>query len=321
MSKDTQERFCYTQNRELSWLRFDRRVLEEAADSSVPALERLKFISIFSNNLDEFFMVRVGSLFDLARMTPDVTDNKTGWTASEQLRRIYSSVPGLLSMKRQIYTSVMEELGQIGIQDVSIETLDAGELKYINRFFKEEMLPILSPILIGPNHPIPHLVNKRLYAASLLESKKDHKAVGIVPLPESLPPFLLLPNGKRFVRAENILLHWLPTLFGACTVKESCILCVTRNADISFDDEKFEDNEENFRLQMKKLLKQRDHLAVVRLELGTSVSSEFEERLFSLVRVDKEQVFVDVCPLNMRYVFRLAGELSKEISTRLLYPS
>lgn len=120
------------------------------------------------------------------------------------------------------------------------------------------MLPILSPILIGSNHPIPHLVNKRLYAAALLESKKDHKAVGIVPLPESLPPFILLPNGKRYVRTENILLHWLPTLFGACTVKESCILCVTRNADISFDDEKFDDNEEDFRRQMKKLLKQRD---------------------------------------------------------------
>ncbi|MGN1409103.1 MAG: polyphosphate kinase 1 [Eubacteriales bacterium] len=320
MSKDTQERFCYTQNRELSWLRFDKRVLEEAADPSVPALERLKFVSIFSSNLDEFFMVRVGSLFDLARMTPDDTDNKSGWTASEQLRHIYRAVPGLLAMKKQIYSSVMDELSHSGIQDVSPDTLDTGEMKFISRFFKSEMLPILSPILIGSNHPIPHLVNKHLYAAALLESKKDRKAVGIVPLPESLPLFLLLPDGKRYVRTENILLHWLPTLFGACSVKESCILCVTRNADISFDDEKFDDNEEDFRRQMKKLLKKRDHLAVVRLELGIPVSSEFQEKLSSLVRVEKEQVCVDVCPLNMRYVFRLAGELSKDVSARLLYP-
>ena len=175
--------------------------------------------------------------------------------------------------------------------------------------------------MIAPNHPVPHLVNKRLYAAALLESKKGHRAVGIVPVPDSAPPYLLLTDGKRFVRTENILLRWLPTLFDAYTVRESCILAVTRNADISFDDEKFEDNEEDFRRQMKKLLKQRDHLAVVRLELGRTVSEEFQKILFMLVRVQTHQVFVDECPLNMRYVFRLIGELPKERSSRLLYPS
>ena len=172
MPKNFEEPYRYTQNRELSWLRFDRRVLEEAADPGVPALDRLKFVSIFSSNLDEFFMVRVGSLFDLAHMTPDNTDNKTDWTPAEQLHHIYRVIPGLLAMKQQIYTAVMETLAQSGIQDVSPETLDAGELKQINRFFKTELLPILSPIVIVPNHPVPHLVNKRLYAAALLESKK-----------------------------------------------------------------------------------------------------------------------------------------------------
>ena len=173
MPKNSEGPYRYTQNRELSWLRFDRRVLEEAADSGVPALERLKFVSIFSSNLDEFFMVRVGSLFDLAHMTPDDTDNKTGWTPAEQLQRIYRAVPGLLAMKKQIYHAVMEELQRSGVQDVSAEALDASDLKQVNRFFKTELLPVLSPIVIAPNHPVPHLVNKKLYAAALLESKRD----------------------------------------------------------------------------------------------------------------------------------------------------
>ena len=320
MPKNFERQYRYTQNRELSWLRFDRRVLEEAADADVPALERLKFVSIFSSNLDEFFMVRVGSLFDLARMTPDDTDNKTGWTPSGQLRHVYRAIPGLLAMKKQIYTAVTEALAQSGIRDAAPETLDAGELKQLGRFFKTELLPVLSPIVIAPNHPVPHLVNKNLYAAALLESKKGHKVIGIVPVPDSAPPYLLLADGKRFVRTENILLRWLPTLFDAYTVKESCVLAVTRNADISFDDEKFEDDEEDFRRQMKKLLKQRDHLAVVRLELSAAVSPEFRRMLSALVRVQAHQVFVDTCPLNMRYVFRLIGELPKEASARLLYP-
>ena len=321
MPKNTQEQYRYTQNRELSWLRFDRRVLEEAADPSVPALERLKFVSIFSSNLDEFFMVRVGSLFDIARMTPDDRDNKTGWTLEEQLHHIYRAVPGLLAMKGQIYNGVMEELGRSQIADVSPDALDAGAMKHLNRFFKAELLPVLSPILIGPNHPVPHLVNKNLYAAALLESKKGHKAVGIVPVPDNVPPYLLLSDGTRFVRTENILLRWLPTLFDAYSVKESCILAVTRNADISFDDEKFEDSEADFRRQMKKLLKQRDHLAVVRLELSAPVSGEFQSILSSLVRVQTHQIFVDTSPLNLRYVFRLIGELPKDRSVRLLYPA
>ena len=321
MSKNPAKQYGCTQNRELSWLRFDRRVLEEAADPAVPALERLKFVSIFSSNLDEFFMVRVGSLFDLARMTPNDTDNKTGWTAAEQLRHIYRAIPPLLTMKQQIYAAVMEALAREGIQDVPPEALDAGELKQINRFFKAELLPVLSPTLLGPNHPVPHLVNKNLYAAALLESKKGHKAVGIVPVPDSAPPFLLLSGGKRFVRTENILLRWLPALFDAYAVKESCVLAVTRNADISFDDEKFEDNEENFRRQMKKLLKRREHLAVVRLELSTAVSAEFQRMLSALVRVQTHQVFADSSPLNMRYVFRLIDQLPKEASVRLLYPA
>ena len=321
MQENTQKRYRYTQNRELSWLRFDQRVLEEAADPSVPALERLKFISIFSSNLDEFFMVRVGSIFDLAHMTPDDRDNKSGWTPEEQLHHIYEVIPGLLTMKKQIYSAVMEELGRSGIQDVEMEQLDASELKLVNHFFKTELLPVLSPILIGPNHPVPHLTNKRIYGVALLEDKKGHKAIGIVPMPETAAPFLMLSDGKRYVRTENILLRWLPTMFDAYTVKERCVLAVTRNADISFDDDKFDDNEADFRNQMTKLLKLRDHLAVMRVELNTQISGEFRKLLSSVVRVETHEVFVDKCPLNMRYVFRLIGALPKELSMRLQYPA
>ena len=320
MPKNTEEQDRFTQNRELSLLRFNRRVLEEAADPAVPVLERLKFVSIFSNNLDEFFMVRVGSLFDISHMTPEDKDNKTGWKPTEQLRHIYHAIPGLLKMKEQIYTAIMEELADSGVRDMLPEELDNNELKQVNRFFKAELLPVLSPILLGPNHPIPHLVNKHLYATALLENKKGRRAVGIVPIPDSAPPYLLLADGKRFVRTENILLHRLPVLFDDYTMKESCILAVTRNADISFDEEKFEDNEEDFRLHMKKLLKKRDHLAVVRMELSSEVSGEFRKILSAPVRVENHQVFADTCPINMQYVFRLIGDLPKELSVRLSYP-
>ncbi|MGN1277600.1 MAG: RNA degradosome polyphosphate kinase, partial [Floccifex sp.] len=268
MSENTNKQYSYTQNRELSWLRFNQRVLEEAADTSIPVLERLKFISIFASNLDEFFMVRVGSLFDIAHISPEEKDNKTGWSALEQLQQIYHTVPGLIELKKQIYKAVVGALKKSGIEDVSIECLDENEYKEIHRFYKAEMLPILSPILIGAHHPVPHLVNKRLYVSALLENKKEKQAIGIVPVPDSVSPYILLSDGKRFVRTENILLHYLPTLFHSYSVKESCVLSVTRNADISFDDEKFEDSEEDFRHQVKKLLKQRDHLSVIRLELN-----------------------------------------------------
>lgn len=160
MSKNTERNDHYTQNRELSWLRFDQRVLEEAADPEVPVWERLKFVSIFSSNLDEFFMVRVGSLFDIARISPEETDNKTGLTAAQQLQEIYRAMPGLLTMKAEIYRAVLDRLRQFGVADLSIRQLDGQETKLCSRFFKDEMLPILSPILIGPHHPVPHLVSK-----------------------------------------------------------------------------------------------------------------------------------------------------------------
>lgn len=314
------ERYRYTQNRELSWLRFNQRVLEEAADESNPLLERLKFVAIFSSNLDEFFMVRVGSLFDLAAVSPEAVDNKTGMTPIQQLRRIYETVPGLIEQKKRIYAGVRAALAEAGVEDVTYPSQSAQEEKTVDRYFKADILPILSPIIIGSHHPVPHLVSKQLYVAARLQDKKGKSAVGILPVPQSLPAYVALPDSDlRFIRTEEILLHWAPTLFGAYQVLETCLISVTRNADISFDEEKFEDTEEDFRKQVLKLLKKRGRLAVVRMELNHEISEQFFTRLTKLVQVDGEQCFVDPCPLQMGYVFTLAGALSRGKAKRLSY--
>lgn len=323
MPKDAQiadDKYTYTQNRELSWLRFNQRVLEEAGDRSNPPLERLKFVSIFSSNLDEFFMVRVGSLFDVLKMSPDETDNKSGLTPSEQLSRVYHAIPGLTELKKQIYASVVSDLAQYGVADLLPSELSAAEQKYVNRCYRSNILPILSPIIIGSHHPAPHLVNKCLYIAVLLRGKKDKGSIGLVPVPEALPPYIRTSDSElRFIRTENIILQWAPTLFGSYQVEESCIVCVTRNADLSFDEEKFEDSDIDFRSRVTKLLKKRDTLAVVRLEISRRIPEDFITRLTNLTGVEKHQIYFDTCPLNMKYVFRLAGELPPDKASPLLY--
>ena len=321
MREGAGKQYAYTQNRELSWLRFNRRVLEEAGDRSNPPLERLKFTAIFSSNLDEFFMVRVGSLFDIAHMSPTALDNKSGLSSAGQLEKIYGTIPGLIALKKRVYASVAEALAAEDVCDLPFTALTEGEQKFINRYFKGQILPILSPIIIGSRHPVPHLVNKQLYAAALLRDKKGRSSLGIVPIPETLPPYVLLPGSDgRFIRTENILLRRMPGLFGSYQVCESCVICVTRNADISFDDEKFDDSEEDFRSRVLKLLKKRDSLSVMRLEISEKISEPFLSSLTALVHVEKRQIYFDSCPLNMKYVYQLAGDLPPQKAQALLYP-
>lgn len=323
MPKDTlvqPEQYAYTQNRELSWLRFNQRVLEEANDKINPPLERLKFIAIFSSNLDEFFMIRAGSLFDISLISPAEIDNKSGMTSSEQLDKIYNAIPGLIKLKQQIYASVVFDLAQCGVADLLFSELGAAEQKFVNRYFKSSILPIISPIIIGSHHPVPHLVNKHLYVAALLKDKKGKSSVGIVPIPEMLPAYVRMPETEiRYIRVENIVLHWAPTLFGAYQVVESCIVSVTRNADISFDSEKFEDNEEDFRIRVMKLLKKRDSLSVMRLEISAHVSDDLIESLTKLISVEKRQIYIDTCPLSMKYVYQISKEPPPAKAQALLY--
>ena len=314
--------YTYTQNRELSWLRFNERVLDEAADETVPLVERLKFVSIFSSNLDEFFMVRVGSLFDLSVLSPNEQDNKTGWTPKEQLEEVYRAVPALLVKKEQVYRTLCRQLEEKGICDVSFEQLTETERTFVRRYYKANILPVLSPQVIDSLHPFPHLLNKAIYIALRLRGKKENMtALGLLPMANDLPMVLHLPESRgRFIRMEEILLHYAPSLFGKNKVEEQCLICVTRNADINFDDEKFDDHETDFRMRMSKLLKKRAHLCVVRLEIGGKISQEFFQLLKDRIAVESHQIYFDSTPLNMKYVFDLPSHLSEETKSEVCFP-
>ena len=268
-SDKTAGTYSCTQNRELSWLRFNRRVLEEAGDDTVPLLERLKFISIFTSNLDEFFMVRVGNLFDLSLVSPGEIDNKTGMTPMEQLEAVYSVIPGLIEIKNRLYNDVAALLRREGVCDLEMEELEPAERKYVNTYYKAKILPVLSPQIVDAHHPFPHLINKGLYVAALLRSKKGAASLGFLPVPPQLPAFLSMPDSPgRFIRMETMLRHWAPSLFGEFKLESSCVLCVTRNADLSLDAEMLEEGGEDIRARMSKLLKKRASQSVVRLELS-----------------------------------------------------
>ena len=303
-------RYACTQNRELSWLRFNRRVLEEAGDGTVPLLERLKFISIFTSNLDEFFMVRVGNLFDLSLVSPDEIDNKTGLTPAGQLEEIYSVIPGLIEIKNRLYTEVDALLRQQGICDLTMDELSPEERKFVSTYYKAKLLPLLSPQIVDTHHPFPHLANKALYVAALLRGKKGMASLGFLPVPEKLPAFLSMPGApSRYLRMETILHHWAPTLFGGFKLENSCILCVTRNADLDLDMELLEGGGEDIRSRMSKLLKKRASQSVVRLELSKKIGGEFLKLLKSRIRVESHQTYFDQSPLDMKYVYSLIRSL------------
>ena len=313
--------YRYTQNRELSWLRFNRRVLEEAGDEATPLLERLKFISIFTSNLDEFFMVRVGGLFDLSLVSPGQIDNKTGETPMEQLQEIYHVIPGLIEIKDQLYGNVAALLRKQGICDLEMEELTPEEKRYVSTYYKARILPVLSPQIVDSRHPFPHLANKALYVAALLRNRKGSASLGFVPVPGSLPAFLNMPGDPgRFVRMETILHHYALSLFGEYKPEASCILCATRNADLSFDKElPAEGGDEDLRSSMSKLLKKRASLSVVRLELSKKIGGEFLKLLKSRVRVESRQVYFDEAPLDMKYVFDLIKSLPAERAALLSF--
>ena len=285
----------YTQNRELSWLAFNDRVLEEAKDPTVPLLERLKFVAIFTSNLDEFFMIRVGSLYDIVSMGNTASDSRTGMTAQEQLERIYAAVPPLYQKRDQIYGELKQEMSAYGICSLRTKELEPQERKYLKTYFKEQILPMLSPQIVDPNHPFPHLLNKEIYVVANL-TRKGQTMMGIVPVSSMLPEVVYLPGSDlRFVRMENIILEYLELIFEQYTVSDKNYICVTRNADISPDDELF-DVEEDFRYHMKKLLHKRQRMAVVRLETAGPLEEKLESTLCRRCNITKKQIFQTCLP-------------------------
>lgn len=313
--------YSFTQSRELSWLRFNRRVLEEAGDGTVPLLERLKFISIFTSNLDEFFMVRVGNLFDLSLVSPGEIDNKTGLTPTGQLDEIYSVIPGLIEMKSRLYADVAALLRQEGVCDLAMDELSPEERKFVSTYYKAKVLPVLSPQIVDARHPFPHLANKALYVAGLMRSKKGTASLGFLPVPTGLPAFLSMPGDPgRFIRMETVLSHYAPQLFGEFKLESSCVLCVTRNADLNLDTELLEESGEDIRSRMSKLLKKRASQSAVRLELSRKMSGEFMRLLKGRVGLENKQIYIDQAPLDMHYVYDLAKTLPEAKAAALRFP-
>ena len=250
----------YTQNRELSWLKFNQRVLQEAKDQSVPLLERMKFVSIFTSNLDEFFMIRVGSLFDMASMGDHSVDSRSGLTPKQQLEKIYEAVAPLYKERDKTYADIKKQLQPYGVCSLTIKELEQQERKYIKKYFKEQILPVLSPQIVDSKHPFPHLISNQIYVIAYVFDE-GKKMVGIVPVPHFVPEIVYLPgNDIRFIRIENVIKEYLELVFEHYEVSDKNFIRITRNADISPEDEGF-DEDDDFRNRMKKTLHKRRRMA------------------------------------------------------------
>ena len=313
----------YTQNRELSWLAFNERVLAEAADESVPLLERLKFASIFTSNLDEFFMIRVGSLFDLMGVEPGRRDSRSGMTPEEQLHAIYDAVRPLYREREAVCLGLERLLRRYDICRLEWKELSGSEKKYCQRYFHSEVEPIISPQIVDMHHPFPHLKNNVLHIGAWVKYR-SRDVFGVIPMPEALPGVLFLPcdEGLRYIHMEELLLHHAGDIFANYDVRAKCVFRVTRNADINPEDEAFDmDENDDFRKKMRKALRQRTRLAPVRLELSERISGDFLEYLKKRLPVTDEQVFFTSAPLRLDYAFSLAGKLADpELRRALTYP-
>lgn len=309
----------YTQNRELSWLQFNARVLEEAEDEELPLLERLKFLAIFTSNLDEFFMIRVGSLTDLSHLEKKSVDSKSGWTPEEQLQRIYAAVRPLYTRRDRVHEVLSEALCREGLCRVEAFSLQNGQMKAIRHYFRNMVEPVLSPQIVDAHHPFPHLEGKVLHIAARLKVGKG-EMLGLIPVPASLPALVPLPGEEgKLVPMESILLHFADQVFGMYEVLEKVCFCITRNADVDPRDEAF-DVEEDFRRKMEKVLRQRRRLGVVRVEVSAPLSSSMESWFRERFDVKPHQIFVTKAPMRMDYAFSLGERLPREQRERLSDP-
>lgn len=308
----------YTQNRELSWLKFNQRVLEEAQDPSVPLLERMKFVAIFTSNLDEFFMIRVGSLFDMAAADPKAVDSRSGMTPSQQLEKIYEAVAPLYKERDKTYAEIKKQLHPYGVCGLDFKELEQSEKKYVKKYFKEQVLPVLSPQIVDANHPFPHLLNKELYVTAMLK-QNNRTMLGIVPIPNFISDILYLPGHDiRYIRMEKVIMEYLNLVFGQYEVTEKNYICVTRNADIAPDDEALEVNDD-FRYLMKQTLHKRKRMAVVRLEIAEKLNTETEKYFCEKFNITKRQIFRTKMPMKLDYMFAISGNLPDSMKRALIY--
>ena len=303
-------------NRELSWLKFNERVIDEADDSRVPLCERLTFVSIFNSNLDEFYMVRVGSLYDQMLLAKESKqerttgfDNKSMMTAEQQLEAVFTETRELLHKKDRIYNKLMYEFDKQGVKLISFNDVEYSDAVYLENYFNKSILPILSPQVIGKKNPFPFLKNKEIYAVALLGSKNNDK-IGLVPCSNGIFDRLIpIPSDSRkYMLVEELILHFLPKIFKKYGVKSKSLIRIIRNADIDMD-EAFFDEDMDYRDTMEQLIKERRRLCPVKLEYSRVLDDKVISALCSELKLDKKQVFYSESPLEMSFISKIQDDL------------
>lgn len=314
--------FSYTQNRELSWLRFDNRVLDEAFDETVPLFERLKFVSIFESNLDEFLMVRVGGLSDLAELKKQPVDNKSNMTASEQVDAVMAELPGLLTRWESIFKSIEGKLDTLGVHRARIDSLTPEERTFVTRYFQAYVSPVISPLVIDPRHPFPNLRNGALYLACGLDGATDEESLlGLIEIPASMNRVVEIPSPTgtySYILLEDVILACLDSCFGSYKPLDRALIRVTRNADIDPDGEGVEE-EEDYRQHMKRILKKRLRLQPVVLAVSGSLEKATLKTIRKALELSRRSVFTCDIPLNLGYVFGIEGKIPEHLRNELLF--
>ena len=299
-------------NRELSWLKFNERVLEEAESEKTPFCERLSFASIYQSNLDEFFMVRVGSLIDQQNVDPDMRENKTGMTPAEQLNAVLPAVRRLNARKDKVYASLMEQLEMKGVRLVDFRKIGRQESEQLERYFDSQIAPLISPSIVGRRQPFPFLSSREIYAVVVLARKNGKNKLGIIPCNTSVFPRLIEVSAKdkTYMLAEELILHFIPKVFQGYYVKSKSLLRVTRNADIDAD--ALYDDDLDYREFMVALIKKRKRLAPVRLELSRELDGEIVDTLCEYMDVRREYVFRNNTPLDLSFLFQIQDILRQK---------
>lgn len=305
-------------NRELSWLKFNERVLEEAESNNNPLCERLSFTSIYQSNLDEFFMVRVGSLVDQMILDKDLRENKTEMTAEEQLDSVLDRVHILNWRKDIVYEKLMGRLEEHGIRIVNFRNLNKSENQHLEEYFNAEIAPFLSPVIVGERQPFPFLKNKDIYAAAVLQKKNGKKKIGIIPCGSGVVPRLIEvgKNTGTFILSEELILHFAPQVFKEYTVKSKSLLRITRNADI--DSDALYDEDLDYREFMEDIIRRRKRLMPVRIELSRELDEDIVKRLCKYMDIERKYVFRNQSPLDLSFIFELQDHLRQK--TSLFYP-
>ena len=298
-------------NRELSWLKFNERVLEEAENQEVPLCERLTFASIYQSNLDEFFMVRVGSLYDQTLLDKKICENKTGMTSQEQIDAILKQTKLINKRKEAVYEELMARVAEQGIRILRFNELDEDGARYLEGYFKSEIAPLISPTVIGRRQPFPFLKNKEIYAVAVLGAKGKKDRLGIIPCTSNIFGRLIAVPGMpgTYMLAEELILHFAPVVFKGYKIKSKSLLRITRNADIDAD--ALYDEDLDYREFMAGLIKQRKKLAPIRLELSRDMDKKGIAVLCEYLELDENHVFMSSTPLDLSFVFQIQDLLRK----------